>query len=260
MLSYQHAYHAGNPADLHKHLALAQLIQLLTVKARGISYLETHAGRGLYDLGSEEARKTGEASEGIGRARLPADAPLASVLGGLRREYGEGAYPGSPMIAARLLRPQDRIVLMERHPEEYRALKRAMRGTPAQIHHRDGYEGARALTPLQPRRGLVLIDPSYEVKTDYTETGRLAMDLSRRWPEAAIVVWYPLLAAERHTILLQSCAAAAPLVDETRFDLKDGKGMTGSGLVILGAPYGAEDALSAAFSAGSGVLRRPHRA
>lgn len=256
MLSYQHAYHAGNPADVHKHFVLAELLRLLTQKERGISYLETHAGRGVYDLSSEEAAKTGEAAEGIERLTPQATA-FAGALETIRRRHGKNAYPGSPMVAASMLRAQDRLVLMERHPAEHAALKRAMGGTGAEIHHRDGYEGARALAPLEPRRGLVLIDPSYEVKSEYDEAARLALGLHDRWPEAAILIWYPILRATRHTELLEKLAAADPLAEEVAFDLKGGKGMVGSGLALIGAPFGSEDAFAAAFRAGAPVLRRP---
>lgn len=254
MLSYQHAYHAGNPADVHKHFVLAELLRLLTKKDRGISYLETHAGRGLYDLTSDEASKTGEAEEGIARLSPPQDAAISEALAAIHRDYGATAYPGSPMVAANLLRPQDRLVLMERHPQEAPALKKNMRGTIAEVHARDGYEGALALAPMEPRRGLILIDPSYEVKTEYAQAGTLAKKLHTRWPEAAIMVWYPLLAAGRHTDILS--AMEATIVDEVTFDLKGGKGMTGSGLAFLGAPYGTEDAIAAAFGAAQPILHK----
>lgn len=255
MLSYQHAYHAGGPADVHKHLALTYLLRLLTKKQRGISYLETHAGRGLYDLSSDEALKTGEAAEGIGRLG-EREGPFAEVLSRTRQAHGPGAYPGSPLVAAALLRPQDRIVLMERHPQEHRALKRAMRGTGAEVHARDGYEGALALAPMEPRRGLILIDPSYEVKSEYEDAARLALALHAKWPEAAVLIWYPLLAAARHEALVAALRPAAPLTDHVLFDLKGGAGMRGSGLALVGAPFGAAEAFDSAFAEGRPVLRR----
>ena len=252
MLSYQHAYHAGNPADVHKHFVLAELLRLLTKKDRGISYLETHAGRGLYDLCSAEAAKTGEAAEGIERLTPPPTAAISAALSGIRADYGEAAYPGSPLIATQLLRPQDRIVLMERHPQEAPALKRAVRTSQAEVHMRDGYEGAIAVSPMTPRRGLILIDPSYEVKTEYRKAGTLAAKLHQRWPEAAVMVWYPLLEAHRHKDLIE--AMQPSLVDEVQFELKGGKGMTGSGLAFLGEPFGTDVALQEAFEAAQPIL------
>ncbi|NRA31165.1 MAG: 23S rRNA (adenine(2030)-N(6))-methyltransferase RlmJ [Parvularculaceae bacterium] len=255
MLSYQHAYHAGNPADVHKHFALAEVLRLLTVKDRGVSYLETHAGRGLYDLSSEEAQKTGEAAEGITLVPSTDDIAFFKALAAVRAEYGDTAYPGSPMVAAKLLRPQDRMVFIERHPQEHAALRRAMKRSGAEIHHRDAFEGARAVVPLNPRRGLVLIDPPYEVKTDYADTGKLAADLRRRWPEAAVMVWYPILRAGRHTELLAATEEPDRIVHEVTFDLKGGQGMTGSGLLLLGAPYGTDAALEKVMAASASILR-----
>ncbi len=235
MLSYQHAYHAGNQADLHKHDALARLIAALTTKPRGISYMETHAGRGLYDLASPEARKTGEAAGGILRAALP-PGPYAEALAAVRARHGGDAYPGSPLIAATLLRPQDRLHLMELHPAEHGALKRTMRGSGAAVHRRDGYEGVLALAPPEPRKGLVLVDPSYEVKSEYAAVAAFARALVGKWPEAALLVWYPILAERRHERLV---AGLSPLpFDRSEVSLDTGRGMTGSGLIGINLPFG----------------------
>lgn len=235
MLSYQHAYHAGNRADLHKHDAFARLIAALAAKPRGITVMETHAGRGLYDLASPEALKTGEAAEGIGKARL-APGPYADALAAVRARHGPDAYPGSPLIAAALLRPQDRLHLMELHPAEHAALKRAMRGTGAAVHRRDGYEGVLALAPPEPRRGLVLVDPSYEVKADYEAVPAFVARLLAKWPEATVLVWYPILAEGRHERLLAGLAPFAPERHEVRFGTA--KGMLGSGLAGINLPFG----------------------
>ncbi|MCX7646744.1 MAG: 23S rRNA (adenine(2030)-N(6))-methyltransferase RlmJ [Rhodobacteraceae bacterium] len=235
MLSYQHAYHAGNRADLHKHDAFARLIAALAAKPRGITVMETHAGRGLYDLASPEALKTGEAAEGILKARL-APGPLAEALAAVRARHGASAYPGSPLIAATLLRPQDRLVLMELHPAEHAALKQAMRGTGAAVHRRDGYEGVLALAPPVPRRGLVLVDPSYEVKSEYEAVPAFVARLRRKWPEAAVLVWYPILAEGRHERLLAALAPLSPERHEVRFGTATG--MLGSGLAGINLPFG----------------------
>ncbi|MEO1657864.1 MAG: 23S rRNA (adenine(2030)-N(6))-methyltransferase RlmJ [Pseudomonadota bacterium] len=255
MLSYQHSYHAGGPADVHKHLALAEILSLLTVKDRGISYLETHAGRGLYHLDGEEAQKTGEAAEGIGLVDKDQEGAFFQALKLTRSAYGEVAYPGSPMVASSVLRAQDRIVLMEKHPQEVAALRRAMKRTQAEVHARDGYEGALAVSPLEPRRGLVLIDPSYEVKTEYAAAGKLAARLHKRWGEAAIVLWYPILKAGRHEEIFAALDVDA-LRHEVQFDLKGGVGMVGSGLAIVAPPYGTEAALQRVMEQGDPVLRK----
>jgi 23S rRNA (adenine2030-N6)-methyltransferase len=255
MLSYQHAYHAGNPADLHKHLVLAGLLGLLTRKARGLSYMETHAGRGRYDLTAPEALKTGEAAEGIGALTLP-DCPLATALHSTRARFGSAAYPGSPLIAQTLLRSQDRLHLMELHPAEFRALRRHLRSDNTHVHHRDGYEGVLALSPPRPRKGLVLVDPSYEVKTEYGQVAGFTHKLMAKWPEATVMIWYPILPAGRHQELVAALKLKF-LRHEVRFDLKDGEGMTGSGLVLVNAPYGAEKCLADAVKLAQPILAGP---
>ncbi len=234
MLSYQHAYHAGNPADVQKHDALARLIVALTAKPRPITYMETHAGRGLYDLTSAEALKTGEAALGIGKASPTG--PYAEALAQVRAKHGPDAYPGSPLVAAALLRPEDRMHLMELHPAEHAALRRAMRGR-AEIHKRDGFEGILAISPPTPRKGLVLIDPSYEVKSDYEEVAGFVRKLIARWPEATVLIWYPILAEGRHRTLLKGLEGLETQVDEVPVDLGRARGMAGSGLVGVNLPY-----------------------
>ena len=250
MLSYQHAYHAGNAADLHKHAALAALLVRLTAKDRGITYLETHAGRALYDTLAPEAEKTGEAAAGIGAARVDANSPFGRALAAVRTAHGPGAYPGSPLVAASLLREQDRAILMERHPQEAAALKRAMRGRAA-VHARDGYEGALGVTPPTPRRGLVLIDPSYETKDEYAQVAGFVPRLAKRWPEAAVLIWYPLLPARRHEALY---ALPGPRHEVAFAPTRPG-GMAGAGLILVNPPYGAEDDLGAGLRDTGGVLR-----
>jgi 23S rRNA (adenine2030-N6)-methyltransferase len=260
MLSYQHAYHAGGPADLHKHAALAALLTLLTAKPRPVAYIESHAGRGLYDLSDPAALKTGEAARGVGAA-TPVDHPYWRAVAAIRAAHGRDAYPGSPLIARALLREQDRLILMERHPAEHAALKAALRTAPrgpgVSVHRRDGHEGLRALTPPEPRRGLALIDPSYEIKSEYLEAALLALETFGRWPEGVVALWYPLLPDRRHEALTGPLEAVRPagfLRDEARFARPPARGMVGSGLVVLNAPYGAAEALPEARAAAGGVF------
>ncbi len=260
MLSYQHAYHAGNAADLHKHVALGVLLEVLLRKPRPLSYLESHAGRGLYDLTGPEAQKTGEAASGI--ARLAPGGAFGQALAAVRAYAGAAAYPGSPLIAQVLLRPQDRMTLCELHPAELAGLKSAVVATPdgpsVSIHKRDGHEGLRALCPPDLRRGLALIDPSYEVKSEYSDTAATALEVLRRWPQGIVMVWYPVLAAGRHVAMAEQVMTALPdncLRHEVRFVSQPDRGMIGSGLLILGPPYGAKQALDEAWAACSEVFQ-----
>lgn len=248
MLSYQHAYHAGNLADVHKHAALAWMLEYLTRKDKPLSYIETHAGRGLYDLAGPEARKTGEAAAGIARVEdaLPADHPYRRVLSDTRTAHGASTYPGSPLIAATLLRRGDRIDLAELHPAERLALAKAMTGTGARIHAQDGMELAQALTPPDPRRGMMLIDPSYEVKADYAALAAALPKLARKWNVGIIMLWYPILADGRHHGMIRRLQDALPdaLTHEIAFPpARKGHGMSGSGLFVVNPPWGLKDAL-----------------
>lgn len=267
MLSYQHAYHAGGPADVMKHLALVALLDALLRKPRPIAYAETHAGRGFYDLGGVEARKTGEAAEGIGRLNLVAaeTRSLGAVLARLRATHGPMAYPGSPLIARMMLRGQDRMLLFERHPAEYRALQALLHTpqtralapeTPAiDAIEADGLSGLLERAPLAPRAGLVLVDPSYEIKSEYEALPRFLRRLITQWPQAVVLVWYPLLRAGRHEALLDGLSGLPVLRREMAFDLKDGAGMVGSGLVVIAPPHGTAQRLDAALAEGAAILR-----
>ncbi|MFN3642080.1 MAG: 23S rRNA (adenine(2030)-N(6))-methyltransferase RlmJ [Gemmobacter sp.] len=258
MLSYQHAYHAGNAADLHKHVALAALLDYLGQKPKALSYVETHAGRGLYRLDGVEAARTGEAAAGIGRlaGRLAADEPFAQVLAGVRARHGAAAYPGSPLIAAALCREGDTIHLAELHPQEHAALLRAMAGLGAHVYREDGWALVRRLVPPMPRRGLVLIDPSWELREDYAEMpGRIAA-IHRRWPVGVVMLWYPLLTDGRHRSMIAALAAAVPglVRHEVAFaPARAGHGMVGSGLALVNPPHvweGVAARLTALFAKG----------
>jgi 23S rRNA (adenine2030-N6)-methyltransferase len=169
MLSYQHGYHAGNMADVHKHALLAWMLSYLMRKDKPLSYLETHAGRALYDLTDEAALKTGEAARGIAIAEdwFDADHPYRTVLNRTRADAGPQAYPGSPLIAAQLLRDCDQIDVAELHPGEMDYLRDALIRYPAGCHQLDGWQMAMSRCPPDPRRGMLLVDPSFEVKADY---------------------------------------------------------------------------------------------
>lgn len=257
MLSYQHIYHAGCRADLHKHMALAQILARMTAKDKPLTYIETHAGRGLYDLNAPEAQKTGEAQEGIVQAladgRIPENHPFMRALGAVRQARGESAYPGSPLIAAHFMRPDDRMHLMELHPQEFTHLQGAMKGTGAKLYRREGLEGLLALAPPTPRRGLVLIDPSYELKQEYAALPEAIGKLMRKWPVAVLALWYPLLPAGLHRAMIEALLALdlpKNTIHEAVFSRPDlqkdnPRGMYGSGLFIANTPYGLSEDLAA---------------
>lgn len=246
MLSYQHLYHAGNAADVHKHALLAWVLDYLTQKDKPLTYIESHAGRGLYDLSAPEAVKTGEAAQGIDRleAGFAADHPYARALAGVRAAHGARAYPGSPLIATALLRDDDTVHLAERHPGEFAALAEAMLHSAARVHKVDGFAKCHELIPPTPRRGMLLVDPSYEIASDYDEMARFIGQMARKWNVGIIALWYPILSDARHAPMLAELVAghAQALRHEVRFPpAREGHRMVGSGLFVINPPWGMRD-------------------
>ncbi|MEX0303511.1 MAG: 23S rRNA (adenine(2030)-N(6))-methyltransferase RlmJ [Leisingera sp.] len=249
MLSYQHIYHAGNLADVQKHALLAWMLAYLTRKDKPLSYIETHAGRGLYQLNAPEAVKTGEADQGITRIlsgqALAAEHPLHRALAETRAQHGPAAYPGSPLVAATLLRAGDAMHFAELHPQENAALRTALRPWKAKVHQQDGFELALSLAPPTPRRGLLLIDPSYEIKSDYSRIPGIIGKLHKKWNVGVIALWYPLLRDGGHQQMLKALEAQdlpGALRHEVSFPpAREGHRMVGSGMFVVNAPFGAED-------------------
>lgn len=254
MLSYQHLFHAGNLADVHKHAALSWVLDYMTRKDKPLTYLETHGGRGLYDLMAHEAVKTGEAAAGIEAvARWFDGTPYGDVVSACRDEHGEAAYPGSPWIASRLLRGEDVLHIAELHPQEHAALKDAV--PAAHIHHGDGFGLAYSVCPPTPRRGIMVVDPSYEVKDDYDAVPRHLAKIAKSWPVGVLVLWYPILTDARHKGMLRALTNTFPdgLRHEVAFPpARDGHRMVGSGLFVVNPPWGLQkmlDELGANFTA-----------
>ncbi len=257
MLSYQHIYHAGNLADVHKHALLAVMLEYMGQKPKPMSYLETHAGRGVYQLDDAASVKTGEAAAGIQRVAdwFDADHPYARARATVCKRFGETAYPGSPAVAEALLRKDDSLHLAELHPGEEAELSDAMWASGAKIHARDGFEMAMAVCPPTPRRGLLLIDPSYEIKTDYQTIPTFISKLHRKWNVGVVALWYPILTDGTHAPMIDALLdldLPKVLHHEVRFPpARDTHRMVGSGMFVINAPYGLDveaDWLSARFS------------
>jgi len=247
LLSYQHGYHAGNLADVHKHAALCWVLEYMTRKDKPVSYIETHGGRGLYDLEADEALKTGEASAGIEAVGdwFGADHPYGATLAACRAENGDTNYPGSPWIASHLLREDDVLHVAELHPTEHAILEMIVPGV--HVHRQDGFEMAYSQCPPTPRRGLMLVDPSYEVKDAYMAMPRHFAKIARVWPVGVLMLWYPILTDMRHRGMVRALQAALPdgLTHEVRFPpARGGHGLTGSGLFVVNPPWGLEGELS----------------
>ncbi|MFO7954102.1 23S rRNA (adenine(2030)-N(6))-methyltransferase RlmJ [Thioalkalivibrio sp.] len=253
MLSYQHDYHAGNFADVHKHLVLWQVLQSLRGRDKPFVALDLHAGAGGYDLTGTRARKTAEAVTGIGRlwaaeSTLPVVVP--EFLDTLRtmqpRPPRLTEYPGSPLLIQARLRDHDRLIACELHPEAYERLQARLGGDArCNVHKRDAREAARALFPPEPRRGLALLDPSYERKAEYREVAEMVTTIHRRWNTGIILVWYPVLAGRPDHAMREHLRAEidAPwLISELRIapDPERHLGLAGSGMLVVRPPWQLE--------------------
>ncbi len=252
-MNYRHAFHAGNHCDVLKHAALALILESLRTKDKPFTVLDTHAGRGLYDLDSPEAARSGEHRGGI--LRLGDDpaipASLAPYLEAVRRQNpfgGQRWYPGSPMIVRDALRAGDSAKFCELHPEERAALDRLI-GTDRRIrlYEGDGYQAVRAFLPPKERRGLVLIDPPFEEPGEFDRLAGAVADGVRRWASGAFMIWRPVkdeAGYQRCLAALSALGIGKTLVVELRIAPAARDRLTGSGLFIINPPFGLGPALA----------------
>jgi 23S rRNA (adenine2030-N6)-methyltransferase len=240
-MNYRHAYHAGNFADVVKHLAEVALLVHLRKKETPFAVLDSHAGRGLYDLKGAAARKTGEAEAGIGRLRGMSGPQLLKDYLMLVAAEGAASYPGSPLIAARMLRPQDRLAAIEKHPEEAAALRQVLSPwRKAHVEEADGYARLIALLPPPERRGLVLMDPPFEAPDEFETAARVLREAIHRFATGIYLIWYPLksdAAARAFEGEVLASGAAKALKIETAIAAAEGK-LGRAGLLVLNPPFG----------------------
>ena len=245
MLSYQHDYHAGNHADVLKHSVLALLIRALQRKPTPLRIIDSHAGSGIYDLGSQMAQHGREFETGaalVMRARRAPESvrPYLDVLKELNPDGTLRHYPGSPELAARLLREQDQLELFELHPQAAAALRaRYARNAQVHVHRRDGFEGLAAAVPPQERRGIALIDPAFEQKDDFGRVAELVAACRKRWGNGVYMIWYPLIrhaGPDRLIEALRKMTIPRTLRVEVEV-APHSDGLRGSGLVIANIPF-----------------------
>ena len=258
MLAYRHAFHAGNHADVLKHLVLSLVLRHMNLKDKGWRYVDTHAGAGGYSLQGDYARKRGEFEQGIGalwdRTDLPA--PVADLVAMVRGFNGGKAivqYPGSPAIAQMLMRPQDQLRLHELHPTDYKILNSYLGETPGiEVKMSDGFACLKTHLPPPTRRGVVLIDPPYEIKTDYARTLAALREALALFPDAMVIVWLPQVALIEATQLPPRLKAAADsggkkgwLMARLTVAQPDerGFGMMGSSVFVANPPHTLHAAL-----------------
>jgi 23S rRNA (adenine2030-N6)-methyltransferase len=252
LLSYRHSFHAGNFADVLKHVVLVEIIQYLKRKDSAFDYIDTHAGAGCYDLQSSEAAKLEEYQGGIARLDAkdwPELADYLKTIAGFNPGNALHAYPGSPAIAARLLRAQDRASLFELHPAEHALLLQSMaKDHRIKVYLEDGHSGLLRLLPPRSRRAVVLLDPSYEVKAEYQQLVQTLTLAWRRFPSAVYAIWYPVIDRSRTEKFIQSIASSG-IKDIQQFELgvradAEGYGMTAAGMLVINPPWELQQKLS----------------
>ena len=257
-MNYKHIFHAGNFADVAKHIALLACLDSLKRKDTPFLVLDTHAGRGVYDLQSFEAHKSQEAERGVQTLfeRAGDEPSLAGYFAAIRAKKGKrlNIYPGSPALIAAALRPQDRAVFVELAPAEARAIEREV-ASAGKIHTQiaDAYEAIKGLVPPPERRGLVLIDPPYEESDEVKKLLRCLAESYAKWPTGVYLIWYPIRsAALRRSMHARTAALRIPkmMVADIAIHPDDaGIGLAGSGMMIINPPFGIEDHLREAYSA-----------
>lgn len=250
-MNYRHIYHAGNFADVMKHLALCLVLDHMKKKDAPFCVIDAHGGIGLYDLHSEQAQKTREWEAGIGKFDLgSADGDFSLYAETIAKDLSHKHYPGSPLIAARMLRSQDKLVANELHPEDVETLKTNLRGYQnARVTHLDAYECIRANIPPKEKRGVVLIDPPFE-KTDEFETlSRQMEEWKKRFATGVFLLWYPIKANSGVDRMKQAASSLGLprtwCVETMLYPRNQPLTFNGSGLILFNAPYQVPERMEA---------------
>ena len=279
MLSYIHAYHAGNHADILKHLTLSLILEHLCKKEKPFTVIDTHAGSGIYALDDSRALKTGEAKSGIEKMiNSSSSVRNLKFFDIIQKYYEEGLYPGSPLIENMYLRPGDEQILCELHPTAFEELKNCFYNRRKEckasgknfvepgLHKRDGYEFLKAVTPPKIKRGLAVIDPSFEDASDFEKCGEVISAVHKKWPAGIIALWYPLVAHRTSEIsmmkerIASSVEASEPKILDIQMEIKRKEDMTGlaslygSGMFIVNFPYQLDEEMKALLPNLSKVL------
>lgn len=259
MLSYRHAFHAGNYADVLKHTVLCQILQYVVQKEKPIMYLDTHAGAGSYDLTSDKASKTDEFIQGIGAlwgAKGDLPGALSTYLQCVQSFNPKElvCYPGSPQLAKYWLRAQDRMILCEKHPFDIKRLQNVFsKNKRVFCEAEDGYQKALAVLPPIEKRGVILIDPSYEVKSEYFDMATYIEKYLRRFATGIYCIWYPVAHPEKTSAMLKKMTKAVgrpmSLFEIGYTEHHNSAGMTGTGMIVINPPWSLQNAMQRALPA-----------
>jgi 23S rRNA (adenine2030-N6)-methyltransferase len=260
-MNYRHSFHAGNIADVVKHSLLIALVRALQQKQGALTLIDTHAGCGLYDLDGEDAQRTGESTQGVLRAFADPNTLLndyRAVVQAVNAGAEPRFYPGSPRILAQLLRPQDFLILNEKHPQDAYTLRGVMRDTSAAVHERDAYELWLATLPPRTARGVVVVDPPYEQPDDRARITATLAAAYRKWAHGVTMIWYPLKDRAAHRRwkeqLRQIGIPKLLSVEHWLYDDDQHGIYNGAGLYIVNPPYAFIQALPPLLGALRAVL------
>ncbi|QLK62976.1 23S rRNA (adenine(2030)-N(6))-methyltransferase RlmJ [Enterobacteriaceae bacterium Kacie_13] len=250
MLSYRHSFHAGNHADVLKHTVQSLIIESLKEKDKPFLYLDTHAGAGRYQLSGEHAERTGEYLEGIARIWQRDDIPeelaaYMSVVGHFNRNENLRYYPGSPLIARQLLREDDKLQLTELHPSDFPLLRSEFqKDDRTRVSRADGYQQLKAQLPPLSRRGFILMDPPYELKTDYQDVVKGIQEGHKRFATGTYALWYPVVMRQQIKKMLRDLEATGiRRILQIELGVRpdsDQRGMTASGMIVINPPWKLE--------------------
>lgn len=260
-MNYRHSFHAGNSADVVKHSLLIALVRALQQKPGALTLIDTHAGCGLYDLDGDDSQRTGESTQGVLRAFADPN-PLLNDYRAALEAVNIGAeprlYPGSPRFLAQLLRPQDLLILNEKHPRDAYTLRGVMRDTAAAVHERDAYELWLAMLPTRTARGVVVVDPPYEQPDERARITATLAAAHRKWAHGVTVIWYPLKDRATHTRwkeqLRKLRIPKVMGVEHWLYDDDQPGIYNGAGLFIVNPPYAFTQALPPLLEALRAVL------
>jgi 23S rRNA (adenine2030-N6)-methyltransferase len=258
-MNYRHLYHAGNFADIFKHVVLVAIIEYLLKKDKSFCYIDTHAGIGRYDLYSTAAKKTREFQSGIARLfciqkkPTPTIQNFLSIVQSFNSQQQLRFYPGSPCIAKYLLRDHDKMILIELHPEDLQTLKQEFLGhKQAAVHFMDGYQGLKAFIPPTPRRGIVFVDPSYEQVDEFSKILQHLTLAYQRWPNGIYAIWYPIKnnrsEINKFHRLLKNIPANILFAELNIFPDDSPLKLNGSGMIIINPPYKLDQNLAKTIS------------
>ncbi|RJE77995.1 23S rRNA (adenine(2030)-N(6))-methyltransferase RlmJ [Pseudoalteromonas sp. MSK9-3] len=246
MLSYRHSFHAGNPADIIKHLVLANVLEYMTRKDKPLDYIDTHSGAGFFELSSSDAQKTQEYLDGIAKLwHYSGDNDAIKAFVDLVKSFNDDAlafYPGSPKVAEQFLRRQDKGWFFELHPKDSELLtdnlahKKSLR-----VRSEDGFKGLLGLVPPSSRRACVLMDPPYEIKTDYQQAAKMIIKAYKKFNSGTYMIWYPVVDRARIDLLEQTLVESG-VRNVQLFELATSAdtqehGMTASGMIVINAPW-----------------------